>query len=377
MKNKSILLVSINSLHFVQEYISNVLANTEYEIHFLTVKADLSDNIWKESNVIVHTLRKNNENKFKALLLFPLRLLSIRIKLNKIDVLHYHYIDYKFTHIFDYYFHRMAKKTILTFWGSDLFRQTNKNILSFRRLYKKSYKINMMNQEMLDKFNEVTQQEFSNKLEIVDFGDSTLEKITNIKKAVKKNIIKNQWNLPSEKIIVHVGYNGIKAQQHLQLLNALNKCNSTVKNSIFLIVPFSYGCDDENYRNQVLKTLKNTNIPYILLEDFISQDEIASFRLTADIFLYGQSTDACSASMIEYFASDCVVVKPKWLIYSELSDNGISMIEYNDFDELTTLFQKMLKTDLSKTIEFNKNQNIVYKLKSWKYLSQKWLDLYI
>ena len=159
------------------------------------------------------------------------------------------------------------------------------------------------------------------------------------------------------------------------MIQSLDSCNDEVKKSIFIIVPLSYGCPNEEYKNQIIQTLKDTGIPFYIFDKFIDKDSIGEFRLTADIFLYGQTTDAISASMIEYFAAGCTVIKPEWLIYSELTDNGIIMIEYKDFNSLTGIFENVILQKLYK----NKNENnssIIYSLKSWDSLKNQWLDMY-
>ncbi len=376
MNKKSILLVSLNSFHFIQEYIANVLDCSAFDIQFLTFKANLNEEIWKEKKVTVHTLKKDGEKKLKIILMLPFRLLKIRREIKHVDIIHYHYIDYKFTHLVNFFIRNIATKTILSFWGSDLLRQSKRTVLSYTKLFRRASKINVMNIEMFNKFQEYTNNMYTNKLVPLDFGDSTLDFILDAEKSNNKNDWKIQYSVPDGKICVHLGYNGIPSQQHIKLLECLVKCVDSVKNQIHIIVPFSYGCFDDNYRNQVKKSLESSGISFYMNERFLSQKEIAEFRLTADIFLYGQTTDAVSASMIEYLASGTTVIKPSWLVYSELTDNGITMLEYKDFMELTSFFENSILNKSYKNIDTQKNRSIVLNLKSWNVLKDKWLEMY-
>ena len=359
----------------MQEYIENVLDSSVFDIYFLTWRTDLNEKVWKDKNVRVFTLINDNESKIKNIFKLVFRFLRIRYILRKLDIIHYHFIDHRFTLLTDFFIGRNAKNTILTFWGSDLLRQSKKTVLSFSKIYKRAAKINVMNEEMLDKFQEVTDCNYSDKLLSLDFGDSTLDAVLS---AVKQggSVAKSKWQIPTDKVTVHLGYNGFIAQQHLNMINSLKSCSESVKKSVFVIVPLSYGCPNEEYKKQIIDVLKNAGISFYVLDEFIAKEDVGIFRLTADIFLYGQTTDAVSASMIEYLAAGTTVIKPRWLVYSELTDNGVSMIEYKDFDALTEVFEEVILNKLYEKTDAEKNRSVVLALKSWQALKDKWLEMY-
>lgn len=376
MTKKSILLACPTSVHFVQEYIENVLDDKIFDIYFLTWRTDENEKIWKEKNVKVITLLDNNDSKIMKFIKLPFKFLHLRRKLKGLDIIHYHFIDNRFTHLVDFFVGRIAKKTILSFWGSDLLRQPEKIVQGFSKLYKRASKINLMNAEMYDIFERITASEYSKKSLILDFGNSTLDAIKIAKKNKTRQEIKKFWNIPENKICVHLGYNGFKAQQHLEMIKSLSSCNNEIINKIYIIVPLSYGCPNEDYKNEIINRLNEANISYSILDNFIEKDKIGEFRLTADIFLYGQTTDAVSASMIEYFAAGSTVIKPEWLVYSELIESGIKMIEYKNFDTLSFVLKDAILNSKFNEFDFNNNSSIIYNLKSWYSLKNKWLEMY-
>ena len=148
MKKKSILLACPTSVHFVQEYIENVLDDSLFDIYFLTWRADPDEKIWKEKNVKVLTLIDDNDSKLMKFIKLPLKFLSIRCRLKGLNIVHYHFIDKRFIHLVDFFVGRIAEKTVLTFWGSDLLRQSEKTVLGFKKIYERAAKINLMNTEM-------------------------------------------------------------------------------------------------------------------------------------------------------------------------------------------------------------------------------------
>lgn len=361
----------------MQEYIENVLDPPAFDISFLTWRTNLNENIWQKKNVKVYTLINDDEPKIINIFKLIFRFLDIRQKLGKPDIIHYHFIDHRFTLLTDFFIGRSAKNTILSFWGSDLLRQKNKTILSFSHIFKRAKKINVMNKEMFDKFQEVTKGIYSSKLFSLDFGDSTLDALINADKQYTRCEIKKRWSIPSNKICVHLGYNGFEAQQHLRMINSLSNCKDSIKKKIYITIPFSYGCPNAEYKNQIINCLNDAGIDFMIQDQFLDKEDVGAFRLTADIFLYGQTTDAVSASMIEYFAAGATVIKAEWLIYSELTEAGIEMVEYTNFENLTNIFEKIIENQEYKKINLQKNRKIVMSLKSWSVLKNKWLEMYI
>ena len=376
MNKTKILLACPTSIHFVQEYIENVLDDKQFDIYFLTWRLNGDVSFFNKKNVNVITLLNESDSKIKKILKLPFKLLRLSFCLKSIDILHYHFIDHRFVHIVEFFIGRNAKKTILSFWGSDLLRQTKRKILSFNSLYKRANKINLMNKEMLDSFNKTTKSKFLDKLLVLDFGDSTLDSVVKNLKASGKKKAKEMFGVPENKITVHLAYNGFRAQQHLKMIESLSVCDESVKDQIFVMVPLSYGCDGDDYKKQISAALKDAGIEYAIYDSYLEKEDVANFRLSADIFLYGQVTDAVSASMIEYIAAGCAVVKPKWLVYSELTDVGVVMIEYESFSNLTSVFEYVIKNNVWKTINYGKNQSEVFSMKSWSVLKNKWLEMY-
>lgn len=377
MNKKRILIISPDSRHFVQDYIDNVLSSDEYEICFLSINADKNDKTWVDNEVTVYNLKNKQDEPSVITIFFSIiRLLKYRKLIGYVDVIHYHYIDYRFTRLADFFLKNNGSKTILTFWGSDLLRADAKRISRLKYLYKRSSIINVMSQEMLVDFNKKTNDEFKEKTIILDFGNSAIEEIKNKNTFEYKNEAKNKWNIPSDRIVVHVGYNGSRSHQHIKVAQALSKLDEELKNKIYIILPFGYSCLSADYKKEVEEAFYEAGVDYRIEAKYLSLNEIISFRLTADIFLYAQETDAISSSVLEYLSAGTLVLKPKWLDYSELTTLGVKMSEYDSFERLPIELTRIIQTMKDYRSELFQNPEIVVSNKSWESLKNRWLELY-
>lgn len=374
---KRILIVCPDSKHFIQEYIKNVFTDKSQDIIFISMNADLEDRTWKENGVTVYNLKNRvDENKYRTILMAPFRLLSLRKKIGKVDVIHYHYIDSRFTRLVDFFIRRRDERVLLTFWGSDLLKASNRVIQKFSRLFKLAYKIVVMSAEMKEVLEKNTDGLFNDKTIVLDFGNSTIEMIKATDRPGVKEIIKRDYGIPTDRIIVHMGYNGSQAQQHIKLAKALETLDTSLKEQLFIVVPFGYGCLNEGYKRAVSDALNTVGIDYRIDTEYLNQEEVVLYRLTADVFLYGQETDAISSSVIEYLCAGAYVIKPKWLDYSLFITHGVKMEEYDTFEDLSFALGNVLMDDRVNSVNYDLNKEVVLQIKSWKNIKEKWLKLY-
>ena len=67
------------------------------------------------------------------------------------------------------------------------------------------------------------------------------------------------------------------------------------------------------YEKEIKDLLNISGIDYIFVNDFFSGEKLAMFRMTCDIFVYAQTTDAMSDSSIEYAYAGSLFLCPEWL----------------------------------------------------------------
>lgn len=299
---------------------------------------------------------------------------------NEIDVLHVHYVEPMHL-IYFFGFWMKAKKRVLTFWGSDLLRASKKKLLLFPYFLKHSTSIVLMIQNQCDYFQEVFGHKYDDKIHIIDFGNSLLDVIDDVMQKHTVEECKQHFELPLDKIIVHVGYNASRGQQHMEMLESIVSLPQDVINKIKFVfhISYGYGSDFNSYKQQLTELMDAAQLDYSFYDAYLQGEELAMFRMTCDVFLYGQKTDARSASPLEYIYAGTEFVCPKWLSgnYELLDQAGINYFVYDDFTHLPDTLQECFKgVNPSERKISQEGREAIRKEISWDSLAEKWRNLY-
>lgn len=299
---------------------------------------------------------------------------------NKIDVLHVHYVE-PLQLIYFSPFWKKAEKRILTFWGSDILCASKRKLSLFPYFLKSATSIVFMIQNQCDYFQMVFGHKYDDKIRIIDFGNSLLGVLDDVMQKYSIAECKKHFHLPVDKVIVHVGYNAFKEQQHAEILEGMIIQHSDALCKLKLVFHVSYGqgTDFEEYKQHLEKIMDKADLDYVFVDKYLQGEELAMFRRTCDIFIYGQKTDARSASPLEYIYAGAKFVCPKWLSdnYKLLDEANIEYYIYDDFKGLSKEIQLCLN-DLAlqeKEISEQGRKRIRNEI-SWEALSEKWRSLY-
>jgi len=86
----------------------------------------------------------------------------------------------------------------------------------------------------------------------------------------------------------------------------------------------TYGNNEhrEKIKKYCQEILQKNNIRYVILQDYMNDQEVAILRKITDIMVNVQDTDAFSASMQESLYAGGIVINGSWLNYDELSKKG-------------------------------------------------------
>jgi len=143
---------------------------------------------------------------------------------------------------------------------------------------------------------------------------------------------------------------------------------------VCFVLPMTYGNIEDGYIDSIKVLLNKIGCEYQLITNFLSDIDVAKLRLATDVFIHAQTTDAFSASVLEYLFAGAVVINPKWISYEELRDLGIEYIEYSNFDELPEIIEQLLDSEIN---VFESNRIKLESLSSWASVKEKWLALYV
>lgn len=391
---KNILLLGSSSSLFVKDFCIEVLNNNRARIAVLSREYSKQyEDDYKAYNVkqvkwpemFIQGIKSQLGINLIKKYIFCIRNLKREMGFeNEIDVMFVHYVEPLYI-LYFWRFWKKAEKKILVFWGDDILRASSKKLKLFPFFLKRSTSIVFMIQNQCEYFQSKLGHRYDDKICVLDFGNSILKRIDKTCNNYNKEQCKEKFGIATDKISIHVGYNAFRGQQHIEIMESIvawTKRTSAEKwrDKLEFVFHISYGQDDnfEAYLEEMKYLMDKVNLRYIFIEEYLKEDNLAMFRQTCDIFLYGQKTDARSASPLEYIYAGAYFICPSWLQdnYKILNDGNIQYFVYNGFTDLINVFDKCLM----QYNEFNgiseEGKKIIRDAISWESLAPKWRLLY-
>lgn len=267
---------------------------------------------------IIHQLSTLPLPKWKGFLfsIFSRKKALLKIAENY-DIIDFH----SFISEYDSLIIHIARKKIvkITFWGSDFYRATPERRELQRIAMKSATSIQIgtvaMKNDIMQHFGE-----FESKVRIANFGLQQFDLISKLKKLSHSPMYK--ISTFSHKLMMVCGYNGSEAQQHIEIIKALSELSKEAKEKIFVVFPMTYGATHD-YIKLVEKKLIASLIPYQILTEHLSEDDMAKLRIETDIVVNIQKTDAFSGSLQQHLYAENLVLVGDWLPYSVLDDHQV------------------------------------------------------
>ena len=213
----------------------------------------------------------------------------------------------------------------ITLWGSDLMRANEERRKLMRYGFDNCYRIKL-SENLHDVLLESHGTIYDDKCRIVYFGNSDLPVIDSLTESELKEIKHKLYGNTEGKKIIVCGYNNMPSQNHPKMIEALSVLNEAEKKSIHVVLPMTYGGDNE-YRNNVRSQIEGLSVSYTILDTFLESKEVAAIRKTADIVINVQNTDAIAGSLQDHLYCGNVCIFGEWLNYSPYINNGIFYIK--------------------------------------------------
>lgn len=294
-------------------------------------------------------------------------------RLSAPDMVHIHYVPRGTDSLFYRFILFLGSPLILTYWGSDLFRAEPRQYN--KKLIRVASQITFMTTGLQDRFREVYGTEYDGKLRVIDFGVSAYDTIDACSDAATPT--PGLPAHPSGKICIAVGYNAFPAQQHGYILEALARLPRHILRKCHIVLQYSYGrTKDAEYYHSIEQQLATMGCTWTIIDKFLDDAETAILRKNVDIFIHAQTTDALSASMLEYLYAGAIVINGAWLNYDILEKAGIFYFTFENFQELTQLMETIINNRQEYAARFSKNRKALYALNSWNAVRNDWYALY-
>ena len=233
-----ILIISENDSIWTRKCIEKSNIIEKNEIYVLCPDVSKSDSFFLANGI--HICRVERRTIFSRIpkirgLMFRIDYMKTIRKLQKkvghFDVVHISCVSKEKMMVIKY-LRRFTKRIICTFWGSDLFRKSEKELLKYRKNLKRTDIIMLSTIEMKERFISVYGQEYQSKIQIIRFGVDGLKYIDS--NLISNSEAKESFAIPNDKTVVTIGYNGSPAQNHLKVIDALRKMPEEIKNKIYI-----------------------------------------------------------------------------------------------------------------------------------------------
>lgn len=372
---KKILIIGDGSSVFVLNHAKNIVKYSDkFDLDILLTNSYLKEEYkgyfknfyYTYSNSFLTRIPKIKGAIIRLMIIFAL----LRFK-KKYDIVHIQFINDNI--IYFNIFRKFASKVIFSVWGSDFYKAKGLNLWLKKRILKNADVITFANYQTKDDFFKKISTYAQYK--ICRFGLLPLEYIETLNPSKVES--KKFLNIPIEKTVITIGYNLNKNQQHIKIIEEIEKLKSnSYFNDLFFILPLTYPIDKNNYKSEIENLLNKSGINYRLIEDFLPEIDNAHLRNASDIMIQLQISDQLSGAMQEYLCTENLVITGSWLPYKVLIDNEINMIMLNSISELSSVLDRSISNLHNLKHSLSKNRKIIMKLSSWKENIKYWIELY-
>lgn len=280
-------------------------------------------------------------------------------------------------------FFGIGKPIISSFWGSEIWEEQKiYTKLIQHRILKQSVLITVINEKMKEKVLEKFGLEFQHKIRIVKYFMLETEKLDSINNNEIKEF-KNKFGIPLNSTIITVSYSSAPRHRQDKILEILEKFDEKIihKENIHFIFPMTYG--SKEWLELIRKKIFNHKLRHkiTLLDQYLSEKDIAILRKITDVFINLPTQDSFSATMMEHLYAGSVVITGSWLPYDELFNSGAKILKITD-SNLKGLNEILLDVINNLSIykkEYIKNKEIIKEVvfsSNWANIFEEGLEIW-
>lgn len=216
----------------------------------------------------------------------------------------------------------MSKNIVITPWGSDVLRvEEEKSIIELGKIYAQAKYITLnkdsqLGQCVMDKY-----KVNPDKMVKLDWGGEFFDYVQENSERVTSEAAKARFGL-SGKYVITCGYNTQREQRHEQIIDAIFGVRDQLPDNTVLLFPFTYGRTawSDKYTEGLKEKCRDLGLVFVAVEENLDMLDLLKLRMSTDIFVHVQTTDAGSRCVMEYVACNKKVVHGSWIKYAYLED---------------------------------------------------------
>lgn len=267
----------------------------------------------------------------------------------------------------------LDKRIKVTIWGSDFYRQAGGTFEEKEKCFKYVDIIHIGTQQMADDFIGRYPQ-YKSKVRIAQFGLEKMEIMKQMCDLPQKNTPSFLNNMDDKTVIV-CGYNGIPAQQHKIMIDALQRLPDDIKGKLFIVIPMTYGTP-QDYKNEVKDLISKTQLEYHIIDYYMSEEELIALRFRTDIAVNIQTTDAFASSIQEHIMAGNLLVVGDWLPYHKIFEDNNIFVRFTTIEDLESNLIWAIDNYKKVSDKLKNNRMSIYNFSSWRGVVDKWVNIY-
>jgi len=288
------------------------------------------------------------------------------------DICHIHYNLKEYSGI-PRTIRRIGRKLAVTIWGSDFYKRNDRDRRIQEKIYTRADRIIFANETVKKDFLDYYGHKFEKQCHILRFG---LRPLDHIQKLLDEDIAtsKKRLNISPDTLIITCGSCATPNQNHDKILQALLSVQKKLPSNVLCVFPLTYGHSE--YRKKIIPLLNQAPFPTHILDNFLSEDNVARLRKMTDIVINVQETDQLSGAMTEHLYAGSVVLAGGWLPYDIWKEKGAFFLTVNRMEKLGDRIEEALMNLETYKTKAERNASIAFEIGSWTKNIPHWISLY-
>lgn len=241
-------------------------------------------------------------------------------------------------------FKNKFKHIIPVFWGGDILRNAKVANDDYMQTYKIASAIVLPNVNTFNEFNSLTNQKFENKAKLIQFPKKMVGAFLEAEKSMpSKNIIKDSYGFPEDKLIVICGHTATRAERFEQIIEQLCILPKHTLNKCYFVFMMTYAPEEyQTYQMEVEESINSNGIPGCVLKEYLNYNDIQKLHAVSDIHITNIKTDALSCFLQEQMLSGSVLLYGKWLKYYDIETPNFYAVPFEDITKMSSQLEEIV-----------------------------------
>lgn len=388
MKKYHILIVGIKCyLGHILEFVVN-LKKTNPLVEITLFTSPISDEVKKDFSGYVNHIVEHKPIQTKKLPHFvvaawnSLRNYRVYLQLHRLghfDMADIHFVNPNVKPVMPL-LKKLTNHIVISPWGSDVMRvDDDSSLKEINTIFSQAEFITIgkgsqIGQCIIEKFNVDPEKMYK-----LGWGGEFFDYIQENANKVSVEDAKQRFGL-SGKYVITCGYNTTKGQRHLEIINAIGEIKDQLPKNLVLLIPCTYvffkGKKDQKqqYVESIVNRCKELGLEVVLVEEHLNMEDLLKLRMSTDIFVHIQQSDAGSRSVMEYVYCNKKLVQGAWVCYKYLEKYKPSC--YFPVDQIEDLGSCILKAYNSPLNELPEEVKKIILERGWNHRMRLWNDFF-